>query len=104
MLDLNSSLSTCSARCCSAYLHLSTCSVCWPRLCAPAKIGDLAVADTIHPCPLQYGPPNATTASLAVNAVPAGSMVYVYIGLGSDMAFVDALAAKVSGRPMLSIL
>jgi hypothetical protein len=36
---------------------------------------------------LQYGPPNATAAALAINAVPAdGCMVYVYLGLGSDMA------------------
>jgi hypothetical protein len=44
----------------------------------------------------QYGPPNATAAAIAINKVPAdGSMVYVYLGLGSDMAVIDGI--KVSG-------
>lgn len=29
---------------------------------------------------------------MAINKVPAGSMVYVYLGLGSDMRVVDAIA------------
>ncbi len=40
----------------------------------------------------QYGPPNATKAAAAINNVPPGSMVYVYLGLGSDMSVVDDIA------------
>jgi hypothetical protein len=59
---------------------------------SPTWVGDVACFKPIY----QYGPPNVTTASAAVNTVPPGSMVYVYIGLGSDMHFVDGLAAAVA--------
>ena len=59
---------------------------------SPLFVGNVATFKPIY----QYGPPNATSASAAINQVPAGSMVYMYLGLGSDMAVIDQIAHLVN--------
>eukprot|EP01047_Picozoa_sp_COSAG01_P036189 COSAG01_NODE_2816_length_7019_cov_22.384682_5_plen_392_part_00 len=57
-------------------------------------VGDVATFSPIY----QYGPANSTLAAAAINAVPAGALVYCYLGLGDDMELVDQIAQLVSPR------
>ena len=59
-----------------------------------AFIGDVATFSPIY----QYGPPNSSLAAAAINAVPAGELVYCYLGLGDDMALVEEIARLASPR------
>ena len=63
----------------------------WPRqglYDSPKFVGSVATFKVTY----QYGSSNATAASMAINKVPPGSMVYIYLGLGSDMRVIDAIA------------
>eukprot|EP01052_Picozoa_sp_SAG31_P009453 SAG31_NODE_496_length_14862_cov_9.280837_19_plen_473_part_00 len=52
-------------------------------------IGDVVAFPPVY----QYGPPNATSAAAALNAVNPGELVYCYLGLGDDMRLIDQIAA-----------